>query len=121
MAEKRPTWSEYRWPDWVPLEVRQQIERFWSDKNGRGPEEWEKNATARTTTARRWAPKSTGLRSAVKRTVVSGRYVHRWNNIGCVVKADGTHYLVSGIPTPAEIERAELVQATEEYEALGHG
>jgi hypothetical protein len=121
MAEKRPTWSEYRWPNWVPLEVRQQIERFWSDKNGRGPEEWEENATAPYNDG---APLGTQVRRRAlggERTVVSGRYVHRWNNIGCVVKADGTHYLVSGTLTAGEIERAELVQATEEYEALGHG
>jgi hypothetical protein len=121
MAEKRPTWSEYRWPDWVPIEVRQQIERFWSDKNGRGPGDWEKNATDPYNGGAPLGTQVHRLALGGKRIVVSGRYVHRWNNIGCVVLPDGKHQIVSGTPTPAEIERAELVQATEEYEALGHG
>lgn len=34
------TWKSYKWPRFVPRQVREQIMDFWSENYGRNPEQW---------------------------------------------------------------------------------
>jgi len=90
-AEQAPaSWADWTWPDWVPEKIRAEVERFWSEKYGRSPRDWVRD------THQQGAP-------AYGSTVtladgfgpdappVTGRYVHAWNNIGRVVRDDGTY------------------------------
>jgi hypothetical protein len=95
------SWSEVVWPDWVPLNVREQIESFWSASYNRCPADYEKSASSSyngglgraenipffgdLVTLPGWSPGE----------VVTGRWVHAWNNIGRLVTADGTVRCVS--------------------------
>lgn len=110
----RRTWASYVWPEWVPLEVRKQVEEFWSDSCGRGPDEWLKN------TADPYAGQGVtlGTRGTFwvigHRALVVGRYVHAWNNIGRAVLEDGTfEYVSGGLVKLAQVEArdAEIQRA----------
>jgi hypothetical protein len=85
-------WSAWTWPEWVPAKLRSEVESFWSEKHGRSPKEWLDDA------ARREAPNlgdAATLRRICSEERVTGRFVHKWNNIGAIVKDDGTAELVS--------------------------
>lgn len=97
-------WADFAWPAWIPKTERCLIEEFWSEKWGRGPRAWAKseadpyNGGVRTgERARMW--------SLGARVVVIGRFVHRWNNIGAIVRDDGTSEAVAGRASDESIER----------------
>lgn len=95
------SWAEVAWPDWVPMEVRAQIESFWAASYHRWPSDYEKSACGpynggggrsenmpmfgELVTLPGWRPGE----------VVTGRWVHAWNNIGRVIDADGTVHCLS--------------------------
>lgn len=118
----RRTWASYAWPEWVPLEVRKQIEEFWSDSSNRGPDEWLRS------TNDPYAGQGVALGTVGTfwiighRALVVGRYVHAWNNIGRAVLADGTfEYVSGGLATLAQVKErdARISQAiTEHLEAV---
>lgn len=88
-SEAPRTWSEWTWPNWVPAEVRQSIEGFWGPECGRTPRDWiqdmhQQGAPAFGSIVR--------LRDGFgpKAPWVTGRFVHAWNNIGRLVRDDGT-------------------------------
>lgn len=91
------TWSEFVWPNWVPVKLRENIIESHST-----PAAWERNALA---PYNRGAPLGTrGMFWAVGNTrVVVGRYVHCWNNIGVVILDDASNETVSGRVDPAEL------------------
>ena len=66
-------WADFVWPDWIPEHDRVLIQDFWSDKWGRGPREWAKDAAA----PYNKAPTGTRVRTWVTvdglRVVVAGR------------------------------------------------
>lgn len=83
------TWAEWTWPDWVPAAVRDSIEGFWGADQGRTPADWlrdmrQQGAPAFGSVVRL----RDGLYNDAPRT--SGRFVHAWNNIGRLVRADGS-------------------------------
>ncbi|NUP13824.1 MAG: DUF5131 family protein [Polyangiaceae bacterium] len=101
-ANAPESWKDYVWPEWVPAEQRKQIEEFWSESWGRGPRSWLRDHIAQDVPA-------TGARitcavdklgwATVNKTAhsgVTGRYLHSWNNIGRIVKDDGTVIPASG-------------------------
>lgn len=111
-------WADFVWPEWVPAEDREAIEKFWGPWHG-GPREWVENAAAPYNNA------PTGTRVRMwgdvngHRVVVVGRYVHRWNNIGRVVLDDGSvAYAHGGIVTDERIaaERERRVALVERAE-----
>lgn len=86
------TWKAYQWESWIPVEVRKQIEDFWSPDVHRGPREWKQSEIEQE------APKTGDIVTLKKLTsneYVTGRYVHAWNNIGRIVHEDGTFDYVS--------------------------
>lgn len=90
------SWSEFQWEEWVPLDVRSQVMRFWSDERPtyRSPKAWAENAKQNN------APKM-GQRvrcQTLSREWDEGRYVHAWNNIGRLVHEDGTFSYVGCQP-----------------------
>ena len=89
-------WSEYTWPDWVPVDVRKQVESFWTEEWGRSPREWEKSCreaynyhppmgtrVSSESDAEYWKAR----RASTERIV--GRWVPCWNNMGRVVSDSG--------------------------------
>jgi len=88
------SWAEYSWPDWVPERERKLVEDFWSDRNGRGPQDYHRDL--RIQRAPIFGARATlGKLCSSKNEQVTGRFVHRWNNIGVVVLDDGTSQAVS--------------------------
>jgi hypothetical protein len=95
-APEHPTteitkWAEYSWPEWIPDTVREGIVDFWCESWNRGPHTWLKDAKSQ------GAPV---LGSRVNLTdfcdkKVEGLYVHCWNNIGRVIRDDGSIACVS--------------------------
>jgi hypothetical protein len=88
-SEAAVTWAEYVWPEWVPEEVRTQVESFWAESWGRGPRAWLRDY------AEQGAPAfgsvvTLGDGFSLNAPKVTGRYVHAWNNIGRIVLDDGT-------------------------------
>jgi hypothetical protein len=90
---KRRTWAEYTWPDWVPAELREQIEGFWSDSWGRGPDAWlaAANDPYNYRDGVEFGERVTlrGVCGEWGKDEVTGRYVYAWNNIGRIVTDDG--------------------------------
>lgn len=82
-APKR--WEDFTWPEWVPQEVRQQVEEFWQEPWGRGPGVWMENT--RINGAPPFGMQVGQLRDGKEDR---GRYVHAWNNIGRLVREDGS-------------------------------
>lgn len=85
------TWAEFAWPDWVPRDLRQSIEKFWSWHGG--PQPWAKDAViqgAPVFGSRVRLPELCDSENQVE-----GRFVHAWNNIGRVVRDDGSVAYVS--------------------------
>lgn len=82
-------WSEWTWPDWVPAEVRKRIKEFWTEDWGRSPRTWmqdmhQQGAPAFGSVVRL----RDGFGSEAPWT--TGRFVHAWNNIGRLVRDDGS-------------------------------
>lgn len=94
------TWADFVWPDWVPEMIRAQVEGFWDDKYGRGPDEWERNSRADYNHAPAFGDVVTLWRLASHDQCETGRYVHAWNNIGRLVRDDGSVAYVSCQATP---------------------
>lgn len=86
------SWAEFTWPEWVPERERKLVEDFWSDNYGRGPQEYHRDL--RIQRAPIFGAVVT-LEKLCGRESVTGRFVHRWNNIGAVVLGDGTSQAVS--------------------------
>jgi hypothetical protein len=83
------TWADWGWPEWVPIKVREQIEDFWRDSLGRGPEAWLRNSREQGAPVHgETVTLPDGFRSDAPMT--TGRYVHAWNNVGRLVRDDGT-------------------------------
>ena len=83
------TWAEWSWPDWVPTPVREAIEDFWGPRAARTPQEWirdmhQQGAPAFGSTV--WLPDGFGSNAPL----IKGRFVHAWNNIGRLIREDGT-------------------------------
>lgn len=97
------TWAEYVWPDWVPAALRQQIQEFWAESFHRSPDEWERNAQGEGSGCRErpWPALGDTVEGICRHgeVVVTGRYVHAWNNMGRIVESDGSVVCVSNGPT----------------------
>jgi protein gp37 len=83
------SWADWAWPGWVPKQVGDQVEGFWSERWGRGPRAWmrdmvEQGAPAFGSTV----TMDNGFASNAPQ--VTGRFVHGWNNIGRLALNDGT-------------------------------
>ena len=89
--------NEWNWPDWVPAEVRMQIEETYSQARHYSRTDWELNAKRNNMPefGQRVIMRSLGKDAPC----VCGRYVHAWNNIGRVITDDGTVEYVSN-PRP---------------------
>lgn len=94
MWEEAPeTWEEVEWPEWVPQEVRDQIVGFWTWHGP--PAEWALSAVREA--ARHTLPPKFGEtvlvrpRAGPNGAMVCGRWIHAWNNMGRVVRPDGTY------------------------------
>ena len=104
MSDRR-SWAGFEWPEWVPTEVREAVESFWGPESfGRGRDNYEKACDFAYGPV---APMGERVPcwKLMGRTVVSGRYVHLWNNIGAVVRDDGSWCRVSGEATDPAIAR----------------
>ena len=88
------SWEHYPWPEWVPIEVRQEIERFWSPQWHRGLEDWHENNA---TLYNRHPPIGTRVQcqAVLSEKIYIGRWVPAWNNIGRVIFPDGTYAISS--------------------------
>lgn len=91
-------WVEVQWPDWVPADVREQIEKFWNHHGG--PRGYEAGMATNYADNPPFGHEG-WFRSAGGDDLVHGRYVHAWNNIGRVVTDDGTVRCVVARPQPA--------------------
>jgi protein gp37 len=91
------TWDEFTWPEWVPERVREQIVSFWGPASHRRPAEYLADVLCeKFNTFQR--PPAFGERVTLRvreGEYVTGRYVHAWNNIGRVVRDDGSYEVVS--------------------------
>lgn len=79
------TWSNFRFAEWVPESVQEEIKDFWCEKWGRGPSAWLESAERN---------KSPLIGDRVKvhnfdGKEVAGRFVYAWNNIGRLISDDG--------------------------------
>lgn len=87
----RSTAWGFQWPEWVPQEVRGQIEDFWRYHNY--DQGWLASA------AENQAPEMGSIVSLPKLSsdelCQPGRFVFAWNNIGRVAHPDGTFDYVS--------------------------
>ena len=96
--DKAPeTWEEWNslnlWPDWVPQRVRDLIEKFWVESFHGGPQEW-----LRDSICQRSAPcgaKMTHTDCLGKDKVVTGRFIHTWNNMCMLIDDQGEHNVAS--------------------------
>ncbi|MFF1284396.1 DUF5131 family protein [Streptomyces sp. NPDC058299] len=81
-TEEAPaTWAEWTWPDWVPAQVREQIEDSWSSRWGLGPRHWIRDMHDQGAPA--FGARLTmddGFSSTPPQ--VTGRFVYCWGNIG---------------------------------------
>jgi len=80
-------------PSWVPADVRDMIARDWSLHGG--ADAWRLDASA----AHRGPPPALGevvtLARCDARSLVTGRYVHAWNDLGRIIDEHGTAHTVS--------------------------
>lgn len=91
------SWDGFPWPDWVPPEVRKEIERFWSPAQKRTPGEWLKSAESPYSYSPPFGELTTlpGDRGRP----VTGRWIHCWNSMGRLVHEDGSYTVASGNPS----------------------
>lgn len=91
-APKR--WADWSWPEWVPEEIRSQVEGFWDETWGRSPRTWMHDMHQQGAPAfGSVVTLNSGFGSNAP--TVTGRYVHAWNNIGRIVLGDGTYAYTS--------------------------
>lgn len=98
------SWDLVQWPTWVPPEVRHQVADFWGPKCGRKPKDYAESIL-------RYPDEIPAFGERVRLRVsgsrwVEGRYVHAWNNIGRVVRDDGSVGVVSICDYPNVIPAA---------------
>jgi hypothetical protein len=79
------TWNNFRWPAWVPVDVRRQVAYFYSEAFGLGPADWLAQAVKNRTPLFGAKVRMRDLRGGV----VEGRFVYAWNNVGRVVADNG--------------------------------
>lgn len=119
---RRASWDTFVWPAWVPAEVRKAVMDFWGPhQGGRGPGDWQENSCP-TCSPYNYAPAFgehvSLLIGGTRGDIATGRYVHCWNNIGRIVRDDGSFaYVSTSRPTLAHFARHAALQ----YEGLGHG
>ena len=78
--------NEWDWPDWVPDDVREEIEQFWSSSMGRSPDDWRRSAVEHGMPE---LGQRVRMQTIVGSGIVEGRFVHAWNNIGRIVMDGG--------------------------------
>lgn len=84
------TWDAVEWPEWVPESVRQGVSRFWGERSGSSPADYERSM------AYERIPRfGEVVTLSMSGESVTGRYVHAWNNIGRVVDDAGNVHCVS--------------------------
>jgi hypothetical protein len=96
-------WKDFVWPDWVPQNLREQIQGFWGASQHRHLKQWIENADYNG--AGRYNGKMPEFGETV--TVIrcdngdrfTGRFIHAWNNIGRIVLPDGSYRVVSSCDT----------------------
>lgn len=86
-------WADFPWPAWVPQRERDLVTDFWGPTCGRGPREYARDMLNQG--APTFGKTATLHRLCSKDEMATGRFVHRWNNIGVVVHEDGTSTAVS--------------------------
>ncbi|HUD74043.1 MAG TPA: hypothetical protein VMQ76_03150 [Terracidiphilus sp.] len=92
-----PTWKQYKWPRWVPKDVRRQVREFWSEKFGRSPGAWHKGTVGDHYNGHpAMGEKVTAKLACEKGRHFTGRWVPMWNNIGRLI-ARGRVEVVSTI------------------------
>ena len=105
-GEPPSEWGDVDWPEWVPQKIRDEVARFWSSTLGRGPSEYQRSAEASYNRMPDFGERvflpDTGPDPTPRHR---GRWVHAWNNIGRIVKDDGSVVVTSTCyyrPTPEE-------------------
>ena len=94
-AEK-DTWDSFCFPKWVPLEVRRELRSFWAEHAGRTPREWFKYTALDPYYGQPlMGTMVTCGKGVYLRRKRRGRWVPMWNNIGRLVTADGTVFVLS--------------------------
>lgn len=100
-------WEDFPWPEWVPSDVRTQIERFWTPSVGRSPKEWIIQGRESMDAYRDCIPSLGAFVAFDKEKAKKGEwvealpagtpgadgrgfYIHCWNNIGRIVLDDGS-------------------------------
>lgn len=84
-------WSDFTFPGWVPEKTRKEIREFWAEKYQRGPAAWLENIRD----PYNHHPALGALvecesMSEDRKPLQRGRWVPVWNNIGRVIRFDGT-------------------------------
>lgn len=113
--EKSNTFGDYKFPDWVPERVTEQIISFWGCF-GRNYEDWLESSKHDEMEASRHGPGPNGFGHPPNYAtveyifrdytlskkynkdlykIVEGRYIHAWNNIGRLVDEYGEVYYPS--------------------------
>lgn len=90
------TFKDYNFDDWVCEDVRNQIREFWGCW-GRTPKDWLANANTQYNSNE---PKYGQYVVVIKRnSIIKGRYIHAWNNMGRVISDNGDAHCVSTCDT----------------------
>lgn len=90
------TWRQFNFPKWVPLDVRKQLRRFWSESFGRSPAEWHKYTACDPYNGQvEMGTRVTCKAGMFLRRKRRGRWVPMWNNIGRLVTDDGKVFVIS--------------------------
>lgn len=119
VAPASDRWEDFVWPEWVPLDTRKHIEKFWSAAYGRSPGDWIKSGGAHYNFMAPFGAEV--LVWTHDGDLARGRLVHLWNNIHEVVGPDGR--IVAHCVAPCDLaEEAEarevLAKRTRQAEAL---
>jgi hypothetical protein len=98
--EAPETWADFPWPEWIPANQREQIEKFWNVEWGRGPRAWFRDHEVQCMpfTGERITTEDIFSRARDeegRRPSVTGRYIHSWNNMGRIVLDDGRTLTIS--------------------------
>lgn len=114
MKNTNNTFGKYKFEEWVPAQVREQIISFWGIF-GRSHKDWLKNGTDNEREMCSHKPcagfgnppngatvfyiiRDYKASNALGRDVfkkIKGKYIHAWNNIGRLVEDDGETHVVS--------------------------
>lgn len=92
------TWSEFTWPAWVPVDLRERVMRCWKPDSNYTKIGGKTEAAGWLQNTRNNHAPALGDRVVAwlvfKREQVRGRYVHTQNNLGYVVTDDGVPVFV---------------------------